>query len=62
MVRQLQRNDRCEYADGIWEVTLTLTEGAYEYKFSHDAWLGQEALTEGDPCTITTGWKYESYF
>ncbi|MEY3398607.1 MAG: hypothetical protein RL220_1201, partial [Bacteroidota bacterium] len=42
-------------ADGIWEVTLTLTEGTYEYKFSHDFWTGQEALTEGDPCTVTNG-------
>lgn len=42
-------------SDGIWDVTITLTEGVYEYKFSHDAWLGQENLTPGDPCTITTG-------
>lgn len=40
--------------DGIWNVTLTLLQGTYEYKFSTDNWTGQETLTPGDPCTITT--------
>ncbi|MEN9302439.1 MAG: hypothetical protein RL264_868 [Bacteroidota bacterium] len=39
----------------IWEVTVELQAGSYEYKFSHDAWAGQENLTQGSPCTITTG-------
>ena len=41
--------------DGIWSITVSLQEGTYEYKFSHDNWSGQEALTPGTPCTITTG-------
>lgn len=41
--------------DGIWEVTLKLPEDSLEYKFSHDNWTGQEELTEGDTCTLTTG-------
>ncbi|MDP5075554.1 MAG: hypothetical protein NWP82_03635, partial [Flavobacteriales bacterium] len=41
--------------DNIWEVTLNLTEGNYEYKFAHDSWLGQENLTPGSSCTMTTG-------
>lgn len=41
-------------SDGIWEVTLPLEEGNYEYKFSYDAWAGQEALTVGSSCTITS--------
>ena len=40
--------------DNIWEATTQLAAGAYEYKFSHDSWTGQETLTEGSTCTITT--------
>jgi hypothetical protein len=40
-------------ADGIWEITITLDEGSYQYKFSNDAWAGQETLIQGSPCTIT---------
>ncbi len=39
----------------IWEVTLPLADGEYEYKFSYDDWFGQEAFTQGDVCTITSG-------
>ena len=38
--------------DGIWELTITLEEGNYEYKFAYDSWAGSEQLTEGDPCTV----------
>ncbi len=41
--------------DGIWEATTSLQEGSYEFKFSHDNWLGSEQLTAGDPCTVTDG-------
>ena len=40
-------------ADGIWEATLNLPAGSYEYKFSYDYWAGQENLTPGSACTIT---------
>ena len=40
-------------ANGIWEVTIALAPGTYEYKFAYDAWAGQESLTEGSPCTVT---------
>ena len=39
--------------DNIWSVVVTLQEGPYEYKFSHDTWLGQENLVPGSPCTVT---------
>ena len=39
--------------DGVWETTLTLQAGSYEYKFSADGWGSQESLTQGSPCTIT---------
>jgi thiol-disulfide isomerase/thioredoxin len=40
-------------SDGIWETTISLAAGSYEYKFSYSAWAGQETLTEGSPCTVT---------
>ncbi|MBK9454290.1 MAG: hypothetical protein IPO24_01265 [Bacteroidetes bacterium] len=40
--------------DNIWELDILLPEGTYEYKFAYDAWAGQEELTSGDDCTITT--------
>lgn len=40
--------------DGIWEITIPLPAGSYEYKFAYDAWAGQETLSPGASCTITT--------
>jgi beta-glucanase (GH16 family) len=42
-------------ADGIWETTLSLGAGNYEYKFSFDSWTGQENLSDAGSCTITNG-------
>ena len=43
-------------ADGIWEATIALAPGNYEYKFLKDSWAaGDESLTAGSSCTITTG-------
>jgi hypothetical protein len=39
--------------DGIWETTVLLAEGPYEYKFSYSNWSGQEAFTPGTSCTVT---------
>ncbi|MFM7730934.1 MAG: hypothetical protein ACKO6L_07845, partial [Flavobacteriales bacterium] len=40
--------------DGIWMTTISLPAGQYEYKFSHDNWTGQEWLTPGSACTLTS--------
>lgn len=40
-------------ADGIWETTLSLPGGTYEYKFAYDNWAGQETLIAGSSCTVT---------
>ena len=40
-------------ADNIWEITIPLNAGTYEYKYAYDTWLGSESLTAGDPCTVT---------
>jgi hypothetical protein len=41
--------------DNVWEITIPLTPGTYEYKFAYDNWAGQEDMVEGSTCTITTG-------
>jgi len=38
--------------DDIWEVTISLTSGSYEYKFSADDWNIQEDLYESDDCVV----------
>jgi len=40
--------------DDIWEITVELPQDTVEYKFSFDNWTGQETLTEGDSCVLTT--------
>ena len=42
-------------SDGVWELTIPLAAGSYEYKFSYNNWAGQEMLIPGSPCTLTTG-------
>lgn len=40
--------------DGIWEGTLMLKNGAYEYKITLDNWLKQENFLGTEECTKTT--------
>ena len=41
--------------DNIWELTIPLQPGAFEYKFAYDNWAnGGESLTEGSSCTVTS--------
>ncbi len=39
----------------IWQLAITLEDGTYEYKFSHDNWAGSEQLTPGSSCTVSNG-------
>ncbi len=41
--------------DDIWEITIPLPAGTYEYKFAADSWTIQENLVPGSECTLTTG-------
>lgn len=41
--------------DGIWEITIPLNAGTYEFKFAADGWAIQEELTPGSSCTVTSG-------
>jgi hypothetical protein len=40
--------------DDVWEITIPLAAGTHEFKYAYDAWTGQESLTSGSACTITT--------
>jgi 1,4-alpha-glucan branching enzyme len=40
-------------SDGIWETTINIPDGNYEYKFAYDNWTGQESLIAGTACTVT---------
>jgi 1,4-alpha-glucan branching enzyme len=42
-------------SDGIWEATIALVDGSYEYKFAYDGWNQSENLVSGSSCTVTTG-------
>ncbi len=39
--------------DNIWQITVNVPEGPYEYKFSADNWNTQENLAAGSSCTVT---------
>ena len=38
--------------DNIWEITIPLLTGSYEYKFSADNWSIEENLYESDDCVV----------
>lgn len=40
--------------DGVWEVSLPLTNDSIEFKYTLDNWAGQENLTAGSTCTKTS--------
>ena len=39
--------------DNVWDVTIDLASGNYEFKFSADNWGIQETLLSGSWCTVT---------
>ena len=39
--------------DNVYELTVNVSTGTIEYKFTVDGWTDQEMFTEGDPCTST---------
>ena len=41
--------------NGVWETTIQLPAGYFEYKFAADNWAQQETLPVGAVCTATTG-------
>jgi beta-glucanase (GH16 family) len=47
--------------DNIWEITLSLPAGYYEYKFSSDNWTAQEDLLNAGNCVVSS-WGYTNRF
>ncbi|MEO0404068.1 MAG: hypothetical protein AAF193_04290, partial [Bacteroidota bacterium] len=41
--------------DNIWEVTVEMTTGDQEYKFTIDDWTDEEMFSGGESCTVTNG-------
>jgi hypothetical protein len=41
--------------DSIYELTVNVPTAGFEYKFTVDGWNGEEMLTPGDACVLTTG-------
>jgi len=48
-------NAMVDAGGGIWKLTLPLSAGAMQYKFTMDNWAAQEEFVGGEPCTITDG-------
>lgn len=50
-------NQMTDMGGGIWEVSLPIPAGDYDYKFTIDNWTDQEALASGagHPCTKLNG-------
>jgi len=47
--------------DNIWDITLSLPAGYYEYKFSSDNWTIQEDLLNSGNCVVSA-WGYTNRF
>jgi len=47
--------------DNIWEITLSVPAGYYEYKFSSDNWTDQEGLLNAGNCVVSA-WGYTNRF
>ena len=47
--------------DNIWEITLSVPAGYYEYKFSSDNWTDQEDLLNAGNCVVSA-WGYTNRF
>jgi beta-glucanase (GH16 family) len=47
--------------DNIWEITLSVPPGYYEYKFSSDNWTAQEDLLNAGNCVVSA-WGYTNRF
>ena len=47
--------------DNVWDITLSLPAGYYEYKFSFDNWTLQEDLLNAGNCVVSA-WGYTNRF
>jgi len=47
--------------DNVWDITLSVPAGYYEYKFSSDNWTNQEDLLNAGNCVVSA-WGYTNRF
>ncbi len=38
--------------DGVWETTITMNSGSFEYKYQLDGWATQEEFSPSDECVV----------
>jgi hypothetical protein len=55
-------NAMIDAGGGIWKITLPLSAGAIQYKFTMDNWAAQEEFVGGEACTITDGGFTNRYY
>lgn len=48
-------NPMTDDGNGVWSVTLPLTDGSYEYKYTFNNFGVQENFVGGESCTVTNG-------
>lgn len=55
-------NAMTDQGGGIWQTTINVPEGQYEFKFTIDNWTDQESFNEGDPYTVSNGGFTNRFF
>lgn len=55
-------NAMTDQGGGIWQTTISVDEGQYEFKFTTDNWADQENFTDGDPYTVSNGGFTNRFF
>jgi hypothetical protein len=55
-------NAMTDQGGGIWQTTINVPEGQYEFKFTIDNWTDQESFSEGDPYTVSNGGFTNRFF
>ena len=45
-----------DQGNGVWSGTVSIyADSLYEYKFTHDDWIGQESFNGSEPCVVSIG-------
>lgn len=55
-------NPMTNAGNGLWEVTLPLSAGPIEYKYTIDGWNVQENFTGGESCVVTANGFTNRYY
>ena len=55
-------NPMTNAGNGLWEVTLPLSVGSIEYKYTIDGWADQENFIGGESCVVTANGYTNRYY